>query len=562
MTAVRRLLCAAVFALIASADAALAAASVPPQQMRDIRADPFIVRYRADDERLARRVARAAQQGPDFPGIPREYWATTPIVILLAPDEQHLLQFTGGRIPEWGAGAAIPQRSLIILPGYESERGSTIRLGTILRHEIAHIAVYRAGNGAPAPLWFTEGYATWSAGQLDFEAGWLLRIAFATGRAPPLDSLELAWPRLAGDARLAYLLSASAIDYLYRASGEAGLRNLFYVWRTSGNFNTALIRTYGADLNQIERYWRNSVRRRYGWFAILTQSVAYAAALTILAGVLWFVRRRRDRQRWAALRASEIPDEPAFWRAENAVDIIAHRGYSARAPENTRAAIDLAIRVGARSVEFDVHATRDGVPVVIHDYTLERTTNGTGRVAALTFDEIRRFDAGSWFSPEYAGEKVPSLEEVLDLVRGRVDRVYIEMKPNAFRADDLNVVVQQIVERDMLDNAIIMSFDWKQLHYIRTLPVTVTLAFLADDEEHFMLALGQAQADGNAIVDCNYQILLRNRSLAERAHAMGIGLAVYTVNEPSAAAALVERGVRRLTTNEVERLLKWAVDVE
>jgi len=77
-----------------------------------------------------------------------------------------------------------------------------------------------------------------------------------------------------------------------------------------------------------------------------------------------------------------------------------------------------------------------------------------------------------------------------------------------------------------------------------------------------MLALGQAQADGNAIVDCNYQILLRNRSLAERAHAMGIGLAVYTVNEPSAAAALVERGVRRLTTNEVERLLKWAVDVE
>ena len=534
-----------------------------PAQTLEMRADPFVVQFREDDRRLAARVARAAQQTPDFPGIPRALWATgSPIFILLATDEQHLLELTGGRIPEWGAGAAIPERSLIFLPGYESERGSTIRLGTILRHEIAHIAVHRAANGARAPLWFTEGYATWSAGQLDFEAGWLLRLAFATGRAPPLDSLELGWPRVAGDARLAYLLSASAIDYLYRESGEAGLRNLFATWRSTGDFNTALIRTYGADLNQIERYWRASVRQRYGWFAILTHSLAYAAIITVLAGALWIVRRRRDRRKWAELRASELPDQPAYWRKEGGVEIIAHRGYSARAPENTRASIELAIRAGARSVEFDVHATRDGVPVVFHDYTLGRTTDGAGRIAELTFDEIRSFDAGRWFSPAYTGEKVPALAEVLNLVRDRVDRVYIELKPNAFRSEDLNLVVQQIVERDMVDQAIIMSFDWRQLDYVRMLPAPVTLAFLADDEEHFMLALGRAQADGNAIVDCNYQILLRNRALAERARQMGIDLAVYTVNDPAAAAALVERGVRRITTNEVERLLKWAVDVD
>src|SRR3954463_888507 len=95
---------------------------------------------------------------------------------------------------------------------------------------------------------------------------------------------------------------------------------------------------------------------------------------------------------------------------------VAHRGYSAVAPENTLPALTAAARAGATYVEFDVRTTADGVPVVIHDRTVDRTTSGTGLVADLTMDEVRALDAGSWFAPAYAGLRVPLLTEVLDAV--------------------------------------------------------------------------------------------------------------------------------------------------
>jgi glycerophosphoryl diester phosphodiesterase len=99
--------------------------------------------------------------------------------------------------------------------------------------------------------------------------------------------------------------------------------------------------------------------------------------------------------------------------------IIAHRGDTNVAPENTMAAFRVAINSGAEYIEVDVRLTRDGVPVVIHDGSLDRTTNGTGAVSKHTYAEIRHLDAGSWFSPEFAAERVPTLEEVLNESRGK-----------------------------------------------------------------------------------------------------------------------------------------------
>jgi glycerophosphoryl diester phosphodiesterase len=99
--------------------------------------------------------------------------------------------------------------------------------------------------------------------------------------------------------------------------------------------------------------------------------------------------------------------------------IIAHRGDSISAPENTMAAFMAAIKNGADYLEIDVRPTKDGVPIVIHDSTLDRTTNGTGAVKQLTYAEIQHLDAGSWFSPEFAAERVPTLEEVLNEARGK-----------------------------------------------------------------------------------------------------------------------------------------------
>lgn len=98
---------------------------------------------------------------------------------------------------------------------------------------------------------------------------------------------------------------------------------------------------------------------------------------------------------------------------------IAHRGASAHAPENTLAAFKEAIRLGADLIECDVHLSADDVPVIIHDDTVERTTNGRGAVAALACARLRRLDAGAWFSPRFRGERIPTLEEALECARGR-----------------------------------------------------------------------------------------------------------------------------------------------
>jgi hypothetical protein len=235
------------------------------------------------------------------------------IAIIVAPDESRFAEFTGGRAPDWGAGVALPERRLIILPAYGSSRGNVQDLPSVLRHELAHVALHDFLDPAPVPRWFTEGYATWAAGQLDAEAGWILRLAFLTGRAPPLDSLILDWPAHSADARVAYLLSASAVSWLHERGGERALRLFLERWKETGSIEDALRANYGLTLGQLERYWSQSVRRRYGWLLFFAQTSVAWALLTMLALALFVIRRRRDRRKLARLRESELPDDPAWW---------------------------------------------------------------------------------------------------------------------------------------------------------------------------------------------------------------------------------------------------------
>ena len=128
------------------------------------------------------------------------------------------------------------------------------------------------------------------------------------------------------------------------------------------------------------------------------------------------------------------------------IHTIAHRGASAYEPENTLRAFARAIEMGATLIELDVQLSRDGQPVVIHDADLSRTTTGTGRVSDLTLDEIQRFDAG-------LGEHVPTLAEVIDLVRGQV-QLYIELKGQQTPTE----VVATLRAKDFIDQAIVGSF--------------------------------------------------------------------------------------------------------
>jgi glycerophosphoryl diester phosphodiesterase len=237
-------------------------------------------------------------------------------------------------------------------------------------------------------------------------------------------------------------------------------------------------------------------------------------------------------------------------------EIIAHRGYSARAPENTLAAIEAALRAGADAVEWDVHVAACGTPVLIHDATLGRTTNGVGPVRRRTLAQLQALDAGSWFGPDFAGERVPSLAQALDRVKGRVGRIYTEVK--GYRElEDLDRMVRVTRDADLLYDTVFISIDWGIVERIAGQDDTVGIGYIVDKRERFDEALERASASARAVLDLDHRLVLDEPALVEGARARGVEVAVWTVDDPAEADRLVRAGVTRLTTNEVERMLRW-----
>lgn len=237
-------------------------------------------------------------------------------------------------------------------------------------------------------------------------------------------------------------------------------------------------------------------------------------------------------------------------------EIIAHRGYSARAPENTLAAVEAALRAGADAVEWDVHVAACGTPVLIHDAALGRTTNGVGPVRRRTLAQLQALDAGSWFGAGFAGERIPSLAQALDRVKGRVGRVYTEVK--GYRElEDLDRMVRIVRDADLLYDTVFISMDWGILDRIAGQDETVGIGYVVEEANRFDEALERAAASPRSLVDLDHRIVLADPGLVARARARDVEVAVWTVDDPAEATRLVEAGVTRLTTNEVERLLNW-----
>lgn len=143
--------------------------------------------------------------------------------------------------------------------------------------------------------------------------------------------------------------------------------------------------------------------------------------------------------------------------------VIGHRGFPAQYPENTMVSFDAAIRAGVGMIELDVTLSRDSELVVIHDDTLDRTTNGAGAVDNQTLSELRKLDAGGWFHEKFAGEKIPTLDEVLDSLVDRV-MINVEIKPSATGARSyIDLIVEKtlaaIDARDVKQRILISSFD-------------------------------------------------------------------------------------------------------
>ncbi|MCX7828975.1 MAG: glycerophosphodiester phosphodiesterase family protein [Thermanaerothrix sp.] len=234
--------------------------------------------------------------------------------------------------------------------------------------------------------------------------------------------------------------------------------------------------------------------------------------------------------------------------------VIGHRGAAGLAPENTLRAIRTGLQLGVHGVEVDVQLTRDGQPVIIHDFSVDRTSDGSGAVEVLTLEEIRRLDAGSWFSPEFQGERIPTLMEVLETVPGNVT-LNLELKQLTFRRRGLEEAVAKTLKGfGRWDNVIISSFDHKALRTIKELLEDVRIGLLT---YNYLLNPG-AYVDGLGFTPYSVHpaFELVDREDAEAFKNRGLKILSYPVNPPDTARELEELGVDGIFTDRPDLFLR------
>ncbi len=224
---------------------------------------------------------------------------------------------------------------------------------------------------------------------------------------------------------------------------------------------------------------------------------------------------------------------------------IAHRGASGRFPENTLRAFAAAIEAGAQMCELDVQLTLDGGVVVIHDETVERTTDGRGTVRSMTLAELKCLDAGVRFGREFAGERIPTLQEVMTLAEGRCG-LNIEIKSVGVERK----VCELIVERRTLATAMISSFDWDALAVVRHFEPRVRVGLLASQwPARLVGAAFELRAES---INPRSDIVTEDLCIA--AHERSLSVYTWTVDEPDEMRRLIAFGVDGIMTNYPERL--------
>jgi len=266
----------------------------------------FTVVAAAVDARLARTLLTAAQATDSFPGLPRPRQR---VLIAVAPDAERFRRWVGPAAPEWGAAIAFPAEQRIVMQGRYagSAAGDPVQ---VLRHELAHLALHEQLAGR-APRWFDEGYASVAAGEWSREAALETAVGMVWRPLPPLDSVEAGFAGGGAAAAWSYALAHRAVAELMALDPARGIAPLVAHWRTEGTLERALRRSYGLTGEGFDRHWRQATRRRYGALALAANLSLAAGGLGVLLGPLFLVRRRRDRQRLAAMRAAEAAQEAA-----------------------------------------------------------------------------------------------------------------------------------------------------------------------------------------------------------------------------------------------------------
>ncbi|KYG30008.1 glycerophosphodiester phosphodiesterase [Priestia endophytica] len=232
------------------------------------------------------------------------------------------------------------------------------------------------------------------------------------------------------------------------------------------------------------------------------------------------------------------------------VDNVAHRGASAYAPENTIAAFDKAVEMKADYIEIDVQRSKDGKLVLIHDTTVDRTTDGSGKVGNLTFKELRNLDAGSWKGEQFAGAQIPTFDEILDRYHGKIG-ILIELKaPELYPGIEENVA-KELKERNLdkpqNEKIIVQSFNHKSMKKMNELLPKVSIGVLTSSSAD---TTEQALQEFSTYADYfNPSYGIVTEDLVNQVHSLGMKIGSWTVRSQEAADFLLDVGVDAIITD-------------
>ncbi len=248
--------------------------------------------------------------------------------------------------------------------------------------------------------------------------------------------------------------------------------------------------------------------------------------------------------------------------ANKHVVITAHRGSAGYAPENTLAAIRKGLASGADRIEVDIHQSKDGQLFIMHDVSVDRTTNGHGLLKNYTSDSLKKLDAGSWFSPEYKGEPVPTLEEAFKLINGKAVFV-VELKHGSDMYPGIEEKVIDLIRKyNAYSWVIIHSFDDKVLQRFHQLDHRIELhklfvfktnlfPLIYDLKVHF----GSLKKYNN-VKEISVYYKFVNKPLINAAHRMGFKINAWTVNDPDIARRLIYMGVDGIITDYPSEIIR------
>lgn len=240
--------------------------------------------------------------------------------------------------------------------------------------------------------------------------------------------------------------------------------------------------------------------------------------------------------------------------------VIAHRGFSAEYPENTIAAFKAAVAAKADYIELDVHLSKDGEIVVMHDDTIDRTTNGTGFVNDYTVAELKKFDAGAWFDHAFVGERIPTLLEAIDLVENTSTRLCVEIKEKQKQHyPGLEKRLVEIVhQKDLIGHLVVTTYNKNVVSNLKKLEPRLPIAYDLNKDEYKKANEKPAESamvvlNTNANMACFNHIHLSNEIISECLF-NGVPLWVWTVNDEETMEKLVGFGIEAIMTDKPDVL--------